>query len=210
MCENWRGKPDVTTQKELWKILDLANWKPDDIFCDLGCGYGNLCRWAIKKIKRAIGIEDHEKRYRRAVKNTRKYSSVKILNKDYRCIQTIKKLRTATIFYCTNGQNPGFYKKLERTVDHKAYLITYCPPPYPLKPEKFSGLFYATKIPFTVARTKTEWLRAIAKNGSMSEFRRRFMIDFDDSHEYKERLLDINEEIIGIDWIRQKHNSATS
>jgi len=60
MEECLRGNPKITTQKELWRILKLANYNENDIFCDLGCGHGNLLRWSIQRVKNAIGTEDHE------------------------------------------------------------------------------------------------------------------------------------------------------
>ena len=90
MTESWRGKPDITRRNELWRILSLANYTEKDIFCDLGCGYGNLLRWSVQKLNEAIGTEDHEERYRKALKRTKKFSNITILDKDYRYKTTLK------------------------------------------------------------------------------------------------------------------------
>lgn len=206
MTENWRGNPKVTTQKELWKILKLANATKNDVFCDLGCGYGNLCRWAIQHVGFAIGTEDHKKRFRKAIKNTRRFENIKILNEDYRYEKTLRKLRKSTIFYCTNEVSLGFHFKLQKILRHKAYFVTYTPPPYPIKAEKYSGLHYLIKIPFELAKTQNEWKKSIAKKGSMNEYRKRFLKKFD-HEEYEERLLMMNEEITGIHWISKRENS---
>jgi len=207
MSESWRGKPDATKQKDLWRILNLAGYDHDDIFCDLGCGYGNLLRWSIQKVKKAIGTEDHKVRYKKAKRKIKKFSNIVILNKDYREKSTLKKLRKATIFYTTIGENLGFYHELEKVIGHKACLVTYCPPPYPIKSENFDGLYYSVRIPYSIAKNKKEWLRSITKNASLADFRKRFMIDFDnDAEEYYESLLEMNREIIGIDWIMRKRN----
>jgi hypothetical protein len=205
MSENWRGDPKITKQKELWRFLKLANATKNDVFCDLGCGYGNLCRWAIQKVNSAIGTEDHKKRCRRALHDTRRFKNITILNEDYRYEKTLRKLRKCTIFYCTNGESLGFYYKLQKTLHHKAYFVTYTPPPYPIKPENYDGLYYLVRIPFELAKSQYEWKNAIAKKGSMNEYKRRFLKDFDDDHEeYKERLLMLNEDIIGIDWVKKR------
>lgn len=204
MSEEWRGKPDITKQRDLWKILNLVNAKSDDVFCDLGCGHGNLCKWAIQRIKKSIGTEDHKKRYRHAIKNTRKYPNIKILNEEYRYEKTIHKVRKATIFYCTNDESFGFYRNLEKVLTHKAYFVTYGPPPYPIKPERYDGLYYAMKIPFEIAKTRAEWKKTIAKDGSIVEFKKRFMQDFEDSEEYMTRLIDMSNDMSGFDWISCK------
>ena len=161
-----------------------------------------------EKVNLAIGSEDHKKRFRKAQKNTRRFESIKILNEDYRYEKTLRKLRRGTIFYCTNGESLGFYHKLQKTLKHKAYFVTYTPPPYPIKPVKYDGLYYLTKIPFEFAKSQYEWKNKIAKEGSMDEYKRRFMEEFDDDHEeYKERLLMLNEEIIGIDWVVKKKSA---
>lgn len=205
MSENWRGNPKITTKKELWKILKLVNATKNDVFCDLGCGYGNLCRWAIQKVGFSIGTEDHKKRFRKAIKNTRRFENIKILNEDYRYEKTLRKLRKCTIFYSTNAESFGFHYKLQKTLRHKAYFVTYTPPPYPIKPEKYDGLYYLVRIPFKLSKSQNEWKRAIAKKGSMNEYKRRFLKEFDYDHEeYKERLLMLNEEILGIDWVSKR------
>jgi hypothetical protein len=205
MSENWRGNPKITKQKDLWRILKLANATKNDVFCDLGCGHGNLCRWSIQIVSSAIGIEDHKKRFKIALRNIRKFGNVKILNEDYRHVKTLRKLRKSTIFYCTNDLSLGFYYKLQKTLRHKAYFVTYTPPLYPIKPEKYDGLYYLVKIPFRLAKSQSEWKKTIAKQGSMNEYKRRFMKEFVDDHEeYQERLLVLNEDIIGIDWVRKK------
>jgi hypothetical protein len=183
MSEDWRGNPKITKQRDIWRILKLAKATKNDIFCDLGCGYGNLCRWAIQKVSFAIGTEDHENRFKKAMKNTRRFENIKIFNEDYRYEKTLRKLRKATIFYCTNGESLGFHYKLQKTLRHVAYFVTYTPPPYPIKPENYDGLYYLVKIPFDIAKSQYEWKKSIARKGSMIEYKRRFLKEFTDDHD---------------------------
>ncbi len=97
MSENWRGNPKITKQKDLWRILKLAKATKNDVFCDLGCGYGNLCRWAIQKVSSTIGVADHQKRLRKALRNVRRFEKIKILNEDYRYEKTLRQLRKGSI-----------------------------------------------------------------------------------------------------------------
>jgi hypothetical protein len=211
MAESWRGNPKTTTRKELWKILELINCDKNDIFCDLGCGHANLLRWSIQKVKYAIGTEDHEKRFKKAIKETKKYTKIKIFNEDYHYKKTLRKLRNATIFYTTNEISLGFCYELQNTLNHKAFLVTYCPPPYPIKADSYNGLHYSMNIPFTITKNKNEWLRSITKNGSLNDFKKRFIKEFEKygdeyaKERYVEEVLNIEQGILGIDWIKKKH-----
>ncbi len=55
-------------------MLRLAEAGPDDIVYDLGCGDGRILIMAVKEfnVKKAVGIEIREDKYREAVNNIRK------------------------------------------------------------------------------------------------------------------------------------------
>lgn len=203
MSENWRGNPEVTKKKELWKILDLVNASPNDVFCDLGCGHGKLCIWASKKVKHAIGTESDRRRYRIAKRKTRenKSKNITILNEDYRYPRTLRKLRNCTILYCTNGEGLGFYKKIEEVVGSGAYFVTYYIPPYPIKPEFHDDWIYVMRTPFKVAKNKEEWVRALGKGKSLTHLKKRISRGFTD---YKEKILELKEEVAGLEWVFRK------
>ena len=56
--ESFFGNPDVTTYDECLKIFDFAEMTSNDIFYDLGCGYGTVCVAAEKyNPKKNIGVE---------------------------------------------------------------------------------------------------------------------------------------------------------
>ena len=202
MCEDWRGIPNVTLKKELLKILKLVNASSDDIFCDLGCGYGNLCKWASKKVKFAIGTEDDKKRYCKAIRNVKLSGrkNIKILNENYRHLSTLRKIKHCTIFYCTNDLTLGFYKKFEDNVNNNVYLISPYLPPYPILPEFYTVWFYFMKTPFRFAKNKSEWIRVVDKKGSLSHLKARMRRHF------PEDFLELEESISGLDWIIRCHH----
>jgi len=202
MTENLRGNPKVTKQKDLWRVLRLADATKNDIFCDLGCGYGNLCRWAVQKVSFAIGTEDHKDRFRKAIKNTQRHKNVKILNENYRLQKTLLKLRKGTIFYSTNAESLGFYRKFEKIVKPKTRLVMYYLPPYPILPDSFDDWYYLLTTPFKTAKTKNDWTKSVSNQGTFSKLNREIRIHFVD---HQQRILDLNEEIVGIDWIRKKN-----
>src|SRR5579864_7960789 len=63
---DWRGSPTATSRREFNRLVSLIAPSGNDIFYDLGCGYGRPCIWISPFVKMAIGIEDHYYRYLRA------------------------------------------------------------------------------------------------------------------------------------------------
>ena len=206
MQEKDRGRSDVTSFKDLKLILQLAEIKPSDIFCDLGCGKGNLCRWASKRLKYSYGIEESKRRYKSAKANMKKFSvrNATILNHNFRLSQTLRKLRQCTIFYCTFDEDLGFFKKFQDIVKPKTRLITYYLPPYPIMANSFEDWFYLMVTPFSIAKNKTEWLKSVTKKGSFNELVKDIKRDFED---HEERILDLEESLDGINWITKSMNS---
>jgi hypothetical protein len=202
MSDDLRGDPKATSKKELRRIFRLAKVTKRDVFCDLGCGHGNLCRWAIKKVSSAIGTEDDKQRFKNARSNTKKFENVKILNENYRAEKTLRKLRQGTIFYCTNELDLGFYRKFERIMKPETRLVTFYFPPYPVKPNSFDGWYYLAITPFRIAKTKKEWLKSVTKKGTVSSLVRKIKRDFD-----QELVFSLEEGFDGIDWIRTKNDS---
>lgn len=199
MSDDLRGNPKATSQKDLWRIFRLAKVAKNDIFCDLGCGYGNLCKWSIKKVSSAIGTEDDRQRYKKALQNTSKLDNVEILNGNYQDTKILVKLEKGTIFYCTNGLSLGFYKKFEKIMKPKTRLVTYYLPPYPVKPTSFDGWYYQMITPFSIAKTKKEWIQSISKKGSFSNLIRKIKRDYDNEY-----VRNLEEDIEGIEWLKIK------
>ena len=73
MDYNLRGKSNATSFEDTQIILKLAHATPKDIFCDLGCGNGNVCRWASKKVNFVYGVEEYKKRYQTAISKIKKH-----------------------------------------------------------------------------------------------------------------------------------------
>lgn len=59
------GEPILFTNPEIRRMIRLADPKQDDVFFDLGCGWGqNLIAFASEsRIKKCVGIESNESRY---------------------------------------------------------------------------------------------------------------------------------------------------
>lgn len=196
MLVSERGRQQVTYRKDVRKFLNLVKATKKDVFCDLGCGNGKVCVWALEFVGESYGIEDYKKRFKKALKETKGFN-VHIFNEDYRLFTTFKKLQKCTIFYSANENDLDTYEKIEKVCKPKTWFISFLFPPYPIKPVKYDGVFYATRTPFNLAKTKKEWLKSICKNGDLKELKSRYEEERDD---WDDMLKDLNCEIEGFDW----------
>jgi len=199
--EGWRGNPGATGYEDLKLILKLSKATSSDIFCDLGCGNGDVCRWTSKNVKSVFGVDDDKNRFLSAKRNIKKFrcDNVKILNEKYGLINTLRKLKSATIFYCTNEESLGFYRKFEKVVNPETRFVTYYLPPYPIKPDSFDDWYYLMTTPFSIAKSKKEWVKTVTHKGSFKGLIREIKRDFED---HEEKILDLDEGFKGVDWIR--------
>ena len=196
-----RGRSDATSHEETKLILKLANATSKDIFCDLGCGNGNVCRWTSKKVDHVYGVEDYPKRYRTAISRIKKYrcNNVEILNEKYSKISTLKKLRNVTIFYCVNAETIGFFKKFQEIMPNNVRFVTLFPPPYPIKPKTYDKWFYLLTTPFELAKNKKEWIKSVTKKKTLSGL----ISELKQEGGYSEEdIIELEEDLKGIDWIR--------
>ena len=149
-----KGNPEATTYQQFRKFIRLINPKKKDVFYDLGCGYGNPCKWISKYVKLAIGIEDNELRYRKAVRNTisKRYPNVKIIFGNFRRF----KLNDATIIYSTSFELTDFIRIKDKVKQGTRIVSIGLPPPYPIK-SKGTWPFYICKKPYQKVRNPDEY-----------------------------------------------------
>ena len=204
MDYNQRGRSNVTNFKDTQIILKLAEVNSNDIFCDLGCGNGNVCRWVSKKVNFVYGVEEYKKRYHSAITNIKKFrtTNVRILNKSYCKLSTLKKLRKGTIFYCTNNESLGFFKKFEKIMPKNVRFVTFYLPPYPIKPKSYDEWYYLMITPFDLAKNKNDWIKSVTTRKSLQGLITEIKEQFPD--DYEERILELEEDLTGIEWICNK------
>ena len=128
-------------------------------------------------------------------------TNVKILNESYCKLSTLKKLRKGTIFYCTNNESLGFFKKFEKIMPKNVRFVTFYLPPYPIKPKSYDDWYYLMITPFDLAKNKNDWIKSVTKRKSLHGLITEIKQDF---HDHKERTLELEEDLIGIDWISNK------
>ena len=105
MIDEERGDPEVTEEKDIYKILDFIKAKSTDVFCDLGLGNGKTVFCASKKIGFAYGVEKHKGTYLIAKRNKKKKKlcNIKFINGDYSKQTIFNKVRMSTIIFCVNA-----------------------------------------------------------------------------------------------------------
>lgn len=80
--DEW-GPADAITPTEIMVMLNWLKLKKNDVFYDLGSGYGRVVRAAIKhgKVRKAVGIEHEDDRFCRAREIAKRTMSKKELKK---------------------------------------------------------------------------------------------------------------------------------
>lgn len=166
----WRGNPDASEKEEFFHLLKLLRPSKEDVFYDLGCGYGRPCLWIAPKVKLAVGIEDHYRRFLRAKKNARESPAnarIKIIWDDIERVS----YRNATLLYSVIYVGFGILKKIQRQTMPGTRVVLYGVPPYPLKSKKLFGNYYLFRTPFQRVQNDREFVRIYSdgKKSTMNE-----------------------------------------
>ena len=154
---DWKGNPKATKEREVLQLLKIIRPTKKDIFYDLGCGHGNVCRWMSKKVKKSIGIESYRPYYLEAIRKTdfTKFPNVNFCFRNYEKID----LEDASILYCTMGFSIPFLKKIQKQVKLGTWLIIpEVPPPYPIKSKKYWP-FQIFKTPYRRVKDPDDYAR---------------------------------------------------
>ena len=196
MRKNWRGSPKATSNWHLSILLKLVKTSKKDVFCDLGCGYGNLCIFARKKVGQAFGFETMPYRYHRANKNIIKsgLDNIQIFPKSYERPKSLNIIKKCNILYCSNFISLSFYKKLNIILKKNSWLIVYDLPPVPVKPIKKFDWYYIMKFPLQMSKNENDWIRGVTKNKfhKKSDLYRLIKNDLPD---WKRRIKDLSKEL---------------
>jgi hypothetical protein len=150
----WRGNPEATTKQEINFLFKHLKIPKNSIYYDLGCGYGNTCLWASKFVKLSVGIENHRKRYEKAIKNSisSKFPNVKIIKSDFENIP----INEATVIYSTSIWYNDFVRINKETKPNTMVIVPDIPPEYPIKSKKV-GRFFVLATPFSKVKNTDEY-----------------------------------------------------
>jgi SAM-dependent methyltransferase len=159
---NQLGLGIVLSNRQIRKMLRLAEANENDVFYDLGCGAGQLCIIAVKEfnVKRAIGIDAHKGRVKKARESVRRAGLQKKISIRYGFFENAN-FRDATIVYNGLMEDENTLEKCENTLRSGCRLITLASPPVSLIPNKTDYPFYLMNFPFTKAGTDEEWASTV-------------------------------------------------
>jgi SAM-dependent methyltransferase len=177
------GSSIVLSNRYIRKMLRLAEANENDVFHDLGCGAGQLCFIAVKEfnVRRAIGIDAHKGRVKKARESVRRAGLQKRISIRYGLFENAN-FEDATIVYNGLMENEDTLEKYEKTLGKGCRLVTLASPPVALMPNKTDYPFYLMNFPFTEASSGDEWASAVLlKQATFEEL----LLEFKRDPDYK-------------------------
>jgi hypothetical protein len=162
----WRGDPRASSRREFLRLMSEIRPSKNDVFFDLGCGYGGPCIWIAPKVRRSVGIEDHYYRYLHAQRQVVKSGlrNVQILWDDIEKVS----YRDATILYSVIYVGFMVLEKIQKETATGTQTILYGLPPFPLKSQKLFGSFFRLKTPFERVEDEDEYARHYSGRTNMT------------------------------------------
>ena len=153
--EDWRGSPTATKKHEFRKLLKNLKFKKKDIYYELGCGYGAICRLLSKKVKKVVGIENSKFRYKKAVRLTpaSRYPNITYLRRNFFTLS----FKEASLIYCTQELSfTDFIWLQKKTKLGTKIIVPELPPPYPIKSKRVWP-FFVVQTPFKKVKNENEY-----------------------------------------------------
>jgi len=168
------GPPIRFKNNEIRRMLELAGAGPNDVFCDLGSGWGqNLIIAATEfKVRRATGIEVDKGRYAKSLEQLKKWKFVEgrvnVILGDFERLPLKEILKDATIVFFGLSKD-GIIKKIRNALVGKCKLVYYDLCLFPeIMPVKVDFPFYMSISPFKTPRSMREWLSAVVQKKESS------------------------------------------
>ena len=156
------GPSICLSNRQIRKMFRLAEASKKDVFYDLGCGAGQLCIIAVSEfqVKRAVGIDSHKGRAKKArerIRNLGLQEKVSIIDGYFERTN----FEDATIVYNGLMEEEDTLERYERTLRKGCRLITLAYPPVSLLPDKEDYPLYLMKSPFRRATRADEWASGV-------------------------------------------------
>jgi len=180
------GNPDVTTYDECLKIFDFAEMTSNDIFYDLGCGYGTVCIAAAENynLRKNIGIEARIENFLEATNRVLEKDMDKNIILKNKFIENVD-FSDATLVYYTIKPNLHHILHLLKMIQNNCRIITPkipLPSIIPTKNIKINNSnFYLTKGPLekSKARSIEEWIKSVPeyKNSDKNDLNKKWIYD---------------------------------
>ncbi len=176
--EDDKGYPILFTNQQIRKMLGLVNASEDDIFYDLGSGWGQNIIMAATEfgVKTCVGIEKDKERFSvslERLKKRRLQNRIRIINSDFEKLFSGKlrgaNLNAATIvFYGLEGDRT-FLRDVEKRLQKGCRFVYYFQALFPeIMPALVDYPFYASIVPFRKPKSQKEWLSSIIQKSQSS------------------------------------------
>lgn len=179
--EDWTGEgpPIRFTNREIRKMLYLADAGKDDVFYDLGSGWGQNLIIAVTEydVKKAVGIEDHRDRFHASVRRFEKRKIPQdrwtiICNRFEKVLAgKVKEVdpKEATIMFYGLETDLAILKSIAGVLADGAKLVYYYNCLFPeIMPVQEDFPFYMSKAPFKRPKSEFEWLAAVVRKARSS------------------------------------------
>jgi len=181
------GPEDYQSNRHIRKLLKLARATSKDVFYDLGCGRGQLCVVAVKEfgVKRAVGIEMHAGRARKAAAYVVRLGlpgKIEIRNEDF----MDSDIGDATVAYCGHYEVEGDVEHFEGEMLAGSRLVTLFLPLVGVLPSAADYPFYSMELPFERTRDLSLWIsRVLFRKATVEELYQE--LDTDREYRYDKR-----------------------
>jgi precorrin-6B methylase 2 len=153
---------------EIRRMMELAEVGPEDVFYDLGCGWGQNLIIAVTEYhaKKAVGLESDSSRHEKASERIKKWG---VSDRCYVVKEKFEKvlngksknadLSEATVLFYGLSTTPSFLLKLKKRLRNGCRLIYYYNCMFPeVMPEKSIYPFLVSTFPFENTRSERDWL----------------------------------------------------
>lgn len=212
------GPPIMFQNPDIRKMLNLAKVKPEDIFYDLGSGWGQNLIIALTEfnVSRAIGIEEVQSRCHKSKERIKKFSIVEsrgnVIKGDIDDLLDDKlqdvNISEATVVFYGLETSKELLDKLTQKLQSGCRLICYYNCLFPeIMPNEVNFPFFLYIHPFTKTTSKIEWLNKVTRKTNSSihkgksateeelwdELRHDYDVSgkIEDTEDYKKRLNDL-------------------
>ncbi len=168
------GPPIVFPNAEIRKMLRLAGADREDVFCDLGCGWGQNLLVAATEfgVRRCIGVELRGPRYSKAKQRVKRWGlshSIKITSGDLEDFIDRKDsaIEDATIIYYGLETSTDLLGHLSQKLRRGCRLVYHYLALFPeIKPNTVDHPFYVSTFPFKRPNSELDWLASVVKKRS--------------------------------------------
>jgi precorrin-6B methylase 2 len=176
------GPPILFLNPEIRRMMRLARVGPEDVFCDLGSGWGQHLIVAATefKVRQAVGIEVNKRRLERSKMRLETWTSVRpdlkgrvrVVKADFMDSDdtvTNEVLKEATVVFIglwfDAKQVIGLLKRLRNGCRLLFYYNCLIPE---IIPDAADFPFYVARKPFLAPKSELEWLRSVLLKPSSS------------------------------------------